>query len=241
MCMQPPVGKKAENGGMETGMGALGTGGGKRGASAAKEALLARAHYVQDLAKNKMWAAIVDFAKANPEVSMVSFYELVKAMMKGGLFWREDNEGRRCADGMNRAYHPDADRVLEYIATEAINPEVGLAAVSFIALMGGVIGGTRARREGTGVSEGGAAEASHIVGGVIVVPQQILCRVAEGAFDEGTASAAMDALRARGAKHQLRWLAEDPQSGANEGRKARAAELFKEMEESDLECAGHGC
>ncbi len=123
MCMQQPVVKneKAKGAGAKGGF-----------AKAFWEPTRERKRgYLQDLATEKLWLAIVQYGRENRDVSGTASTLLVKALREGVIAGPE---------GMERKYCKDADRILEFIGEESPVYWAGARAVSELVSMGGMNG-----------------------------------------------------------------------------------------------------
>lgn len=198
MCMQQPAAKNGERNGA----------GAKGGfANAFWEPTRERKkEHLRDLAKEKLWLAIAQYGRENRDVSGTAFTLLANALRNG-----VEIVG---AEGMERKYCADADRILEFIAEESPLYWAGKRAVSDLICMGGMNGEEK------------------------VFPLELVSGVALGARNQLVAMYAVEQLGAIGAGVQLKWVAEH---AADKRIGGYARELLERLEASDLHASGHGC
>lgn len=116
MCMQPPVGKP-------DGKAAQGTGNAKIERAFWEPTAERKREHLSDLAKEKLWLAIVQYARENRE------------LVPDALLWL----GRGRTDVVKLPgleYHEDADRALQFIAEESTVAAIGTAAIYDLMRMG---------------------------------------------------------------------------------------------------------
>ncbi|MCX6768899.1 MAG: hypothetical protein NTY83_03630, partial [Candidatus Micrarchaeota archaeon] len=154
----------------------------------------------------RLWLAVAQYGRENRDVSGTAFSLLANAL-------RESVEIVG-AEGMERKYCADADRILEFIAEESPLYWAGKMAVSDLIRMGNMNGDEK------------------------VFPLELVSQVALRARNQLVAMYAVQQLGAAGAKAHLEWVAEH---AADRRIGGYALELLERSERSDLEAGGHGC